>query len=228
MYHAAEMAKALGHKAVTILELGVAGGNGLVCLCEHREEIQKLLGIEIVVVGFDTGAGLPPSRDVRDLLYCWPTGSFKMDRGALEKRIAGRAQLVIGDVAKTVASWIPRPEAPIGAIMFDLDFYSSTVDALPLLTKANVLPRVWCYFDDIYGYSENCYTERIGVREAIREFGVAVERDILSDHLSPAFTFKGLQPEAWHEHIYLYHRFSHPDYNICLSRDERHELRLTA
>lgn len=62
MLNAALEAKALGHKAMTVVEMGVAGGNGLLCLCRHRDEIQKELGIEILVVGFDTGAGLPPAR----------------------------------------------------------------------------------------------------------------------------------------------------------------------
>lgn len=93
--------------------MGVAGGSGLVCLLQHRAEVQKELGIEVVVAGFDSGAGLPPSTDSRDLLYLWPTGSFEMDRGALVKRIGGRAELVLGNVSKTVESWQPRADAPI-------------------------------------------------------------------------------------------------------------------
>src|ERR1700751_6101678 len=62
VYHAARQAKGLGYKAVTVIEFGVAGGNGLVCLCGHKEEIQNELGIEIQIVGFDTGAGLPASQ----------------------------------------------------------------------------------------------------------------------------------------------------------------------
>jgi hypothetical protein len=96
-YYAALEAKALGYPAVTVLELGVAGGNGLVCLCQHRKEIQKALGIEVVVVGFDAKSGLPDNRDLRDVQYFWPAGSFKMDRSALEKRIDGKAQLVLGE-----------------------------------------------------------------------------------------------------------------------------------
>ena len=36
-YYAAAQAKALGHKAVTIVELGVAGGNSLINLCRIRK-----------------------------------------------------------------------------------------------------------------------------------------------------------------------------------------------
>jgi hypothetical protein len=227
MYHAAEEARNLGHKAMTVVEMGVAGGQGLLSLCQHRQEIQKVFGIEIVVVGFDTGKGLPATGDPRDLLYCWPPGSFEMDRDALEKRLGGQAQLVLGDVATTTAQWSADPQAPLGAIMFDLDFYTSTIAAFGLLTKQHVLPRIWCYFDDISGYPDNAYTDRIGVREAIREFNLDPQRTLLNDHLSPAYTFRGMPPEAWYEQIFLYHRLSHPDYNTCLSTGGKHQLSLS-
>jgi hypothetical protein len=227
MYYAAEEARRLGHKAMTVIELGVAGGDGLLSLCQHRRDIQKQFGLEIVVVGFDTGTGLPVSDDTRDLLYCWPAGSFEMDRNALEKRLDGQAQLVLGDLASTAAQWSAEPEAPLGAVMFDLDFYSSTIAAFSLLTKQNVLPRIWCYFDDIAGGPDNAYTDYIGVREAIREFNLDPERRAVNDHLSPAYTFRGLRPEDWHDQIYLYHRLGHPDYNTCLSTGEKHQLGLT-
>jgi hypothetical protein len=207
LYHAAAEAKALGHKAMTVVELGVAGGNGIVWLIEHSRIIGNDLGIEILVAGFDAGNGLPPSQDPRDLLYCWPAGSFEMDRGALDRRIGGRAEIIIGDVRDTIPSWSPRPDAPIGAILFDLDMYSSTLSAFALFEKPNVLPRIWCYFDDIVGSGE---------REAIREFNLDPRRDLQRDHLSTAYSFKGKAPEAWHRQIYVYHRIGHPDYNRCL------------
>ena len=198
-YHAAVEARTLGYKAMTVVEFGVAGGNGLVSLCKHKKDIQKELDIEILVVGFDSGTGLPASQDSRDLLYFWPSGSFEMDRAALEKRIGGQAELVLGGVATTIESWHPRPDAPVGAIMFDLDFYTSTMAAFGLLLQANILPRVWCYFDDICGYPGNAYTDSIGEREAIKQFNLASERQRWNDHLSPAYVFKGLPTEAWHE-----------------------------
>lgn len=226
MYHAAREARALGYKAMTIVEFGVAGGNGLVCLCQHKRDIEKELGVEVLVVGFDSGAGLPASSDSRDLLYFWPAGSFQMDRAALEKRLNGQASLVLGDVADTVASWRPRQDAPIGAIMFDLDFYTSTMAAFGILQQSNILPRVWCYFDDIRGYPGNAYTDSIGEREAIKQFNLSADRQQLNDHLSPAYVFKGQPHETWHQDIYLYHRLGHPQYNICLSEEEKQQLRL--
>ena len=38
-------AKKLGYKEITVLELGVAGGNGIVSLEKYRKKIQKKIGI---------------------------------------------------------------------------------------------------------------------------------------------------------------------------------------
>jgi hypothetical protein len=227
MYHAAAEAKALGYTAITAIELGVAGGNGILCMCDHREEIRKALGIEIHIQGFDSGTGLPSTNDPRDALYTWPAGSFQMDRAALEQRLAGRAEIIFGDVAETVSEWQCRADAPLGAILFDLDLYTSTTAALGLLTKANLLPRVWCFFDDVIGSFDDAHGDCTGEREAIREFNLSPERKRLRDHLSPARVFRNRTPEFWHQQVYLYHRFSHPDYNTCLSGERTKQLSLT-
>jgi len=225
VYFAACEAKALGHKAITVAEFGVAGGNGLACLCELKKEIEKAVGIEILVVGFDSGSGLPVSSDPRDILYSWPPGSFVMNRPALEARIGGRAQLVIGNVSETVSGWQPNPKAPLGAVMFDLDYYTSTMSALPVLTKENVLPRVWCYLDDICGGHEEAMTDFVGERAAISEFNLSPQRKELNDNIALAYPFKWLQPQPWHQHIYIYHRINHPQYNACITKD-RAQLQL--
>lgn len=213
MYYAAVEAKALGFSAVTVAELGVANGYGLLCLCQHKKEIEKELGIEIVLVGFDAGNGLPASDDPRDLLYYWAAGAFEMNEAVLKDRLDGRAQLVLGDVAETCPAWSPRPDAPLGAALFDLDLYTSTAAGLALLTKQDSLPRIWCYFDDICGAARGAITDSIGEREAIKQFNLRPEREMLRDHLSQAFAFKNLVPESWHQQIFLYHRLNHPLYN---------------
>jgi hypothetical protein len=213
LYHGALLAKALGKKAITAIEFGVAGGNGLVCLCDYKRTVEKETGIEIRLVGFDAGSGLPSSSDPRDMLYSWPEGAFPMDQVALEKRIAGRAQLVIGNVGKTLEGWEPAPDAPIGAILFDLDYYSSTINALQVLTKENVLPRIWCYFDDVCTSPDEAATEILGERAAIAEFNSSARRKALNDNISLARAFRFTHPQSWHQHIYVYHRLSHPQYN---------------
>jgi hypothetical protein len=225
LYYSALQAKALGYRAITVIELGVAGGNGLLYLCEDAARVRNELGVEVNLVGFDSGQGLPATHDIRDLHYVWPAGSFEMDRAALEKRLAGRATVIFGDVSETVAAWQPPAEAPLAAVMFDLDLYSSTRSALPLRTKNNVLPRVWCYFDDIRGHPDMALTDFIGEGAAIREFNEDPARSILRDNVSPAHVFGVRVPESWHQKVYLYHRLNHPQYDICLS-DSKHQLRL--
>ena len=223
LYYASLEAKALGHKAMTAIELGVAGGAGLLLLCKYRDEIERVTGVKITLVGLDAGTGLPASSDPRDLLYCWPAGSFEMDIPKLQGRLAGRAEVVFGDVAATARDLRISSEAPLAAIFFDLDFYTSTRDAFILFSKENLLPRVWCYFDDVSGAPHNAYTDSIGVRAAIKEFNA--NRSPLDSHLSQAYTFLFDGQEVWHQQIYLYHRMNHPDYNKC-SSDHKHVLSL--
>jgi hypothetical protein len=226
LHYAAVQAKGLGYDAMTVIELGVAGGNGLLCLAEHAAEIRKQLDLDIHLVGFDSAGGLPTTSDVRDLHYLWASGSFEMNRSALEERLAGRAELVLGNVSETVPGWTPPDHAPLGCVMFDLDLYTSTRDALPLLTKTSVLPRIWCYFDDISGFPDMALTDFIGEGAALHEFNHHPDRQILRDNVSPASIFAGAVPEMWHRKMYIYHRLSHPQYDVCLSR-EKHQLRLT-
>jgi hypothetical protein len=207
MYHAAEEARELGYKAITAIELGVAGGQGILCMCEHREEIRKALGIEIHLLGFDSGTGLPSSDDPRDVRYYWAPGAYEMDRPSLEKRLAGRARIIFGNIA-------------------DLDLYSSTMAAFGLFSMENVLPRIWCHFDDVAGGPLHALVDRVGEREAIRQFNLAPERELQHDMLSRAYVFATKTPEWWHEKIYLYHRQSHPSYNRCLLNKEQQQLRL--
>jgi hypothetical protein len=223
LYYAALEAKALGLAAITAIELGVAGGNGLLCLCRCRDEVERATNIRIYVQGLDAGTGLPETSDSRDILYCWPAGSFEMDYKKLKRQLGDRAQIVLGDVRQTTRDLHIPAEAPLGAIMFDLDLFTSTRDAFALFEHRHLLPRVWCYFDDISGYPDNAYSDYTGVRAAIAEFNAG--RSEKESHLSPAYVFRGNFPQDWHHRIYLYHRMNHPDYNRCLS-GHKHTLDL--
>jgi len=95
-----------------------------------------------------------------------------MNMKAIQARLK-MARLVIGDVRKTCATFFEQYDpAPIGCMLHDLDYYSSTTDALTLFEtgSSNFLPRVFMYFDDIVGgdiWLSNDYT---GQRLAIDEF----------------------------------------------------------
>jgi hypothetical protein len=213
IYHAALLAKALGIPAISVLEFGVAGGNGLVNIERHVSEISKELGIRFEVYGFDMETGLPKPLDYRDMPYMWAEGFYKMDRALLQQRLR-LAKLVIGDVSHTCRTFFDqyRP-APIGCVLFDLDYYSSTAAAFQIFAAGHEhrLPRVYCYFDDIASGGLRANNEHVGVLRAIEEFNEAgAERKIA--RVSGLATSRRI-PELWNDQVFVFHDFRHPRYS---------------
>ncbi|MFJ2116651.1 hypothetical protein ACIOEX_33045, partial [Streptomyces sp. NPDC087850] len=103
---ATESAARLGLPGVTLVEFGVAGGNGLLALARHARYYARATGVEVRVVGFDASDGLPPGKDVRDLPYLFGAGFYPMDRARLLSRLGGTADVLIGDVAETVPRYL--------------------------------------------------------------------------------------------------------------------------
>lgn len=221
----ARLASKLGLERISALEFGVAGGTGLRWMERHAAEIEKLYPVRIDIYGFDTGGGLPPPKDYRDLPYHWQEGFFAMDRPALERSLS-RAKLVFGDVADTCRTFFERFDpAPIAAVAHDLDFYSSTRDALSLFTQDSrfLLPRLFCYFDDTIGTHRELYNDFTGERLAIAEFNNEVEhRKIAVPHYLRACEGLG----SWRHQIWVCHSFDHPQYNQFTS-DENQQLPLS-
>jgi hypothetical protein len=199
--------------------LGVAGGNGLVSLEEHAKQISKLFSIGIDIYGFDSGEGLPEPKDYRDLPYHWKGGFYKMDVPKLQARLQN-AKLVLGDIKDTGKEFFTKYNpAPIGGIMFDLDFYSSTVEAFRMLDAEEkyFLPRVFCYFDDVLGGERELYNDYTGERLAITEFNqahqstkLAVGYHLLSRPIA----------EPWYSMIWVCHFFKHSRYNDYVGFNE--------
>ena len=228
LLHAAHAAHALGIPAISALEFGVAGGNGLVAMERAAATASELSGTEVAVFGFDTGGGMPASTDPRDSPWLIEPSVLKMDEAALRARLK-TAQLVIGDVGDTAAEWARAGHPPIGFIAFDLDYYSSTAQAFAVLEAETerLLPRVPCYFDDLFGYG---WTEFTGVHAAIAEFNEGHEQRKIGKIHGLRFE---LPPEEfqqqWHEKMFVAHAFDHPRYAEPEGRiDERylkaHEL----
>ena len=211
LLHSAHAAQALGVPKIAALEFGVAGGNGLVALESVAERVPALFGVEVEVHGFDTGAGLPPPADHRDTPYVHQAGHFPMDEAALRARL-GSAQLHLGLVRETLPAFLGADSAPVGFVALDLDYYSSTVDALALFDAPaeRLLPRVMTYVDDCVGYP---WGETNGPRAAIREFNAARTHravDVLHGmrHLIPRSQFHA----RWVEALFLAHVYDHPRY----------------
>lgn len=214
--NAAVLAKRLGYDRISLLEFGVAGGNGLLNLEYHAQEVSKLLDIQIEIYGFDTGKGLPKPVDYRDLPYHWKEGFFKMDVPALQAKLK-MSKLVLGDIRDTAKSFFEQYQpAPIGFIAYDFDFYSSTISALEMLESGaeHYLPRVFCYFDDTVGTEFELYNDFTGQRLAINEFNQNHEAIKLSRsyHL---LAKKIVEP--WFHQIWVCHFLNHGKYNKFVS-----------
>ena len=229
LLHAAHAAQALELPAISALEFGVAGGNGLLELEQAAATATALSGVEVEITGFDSGTGMPASDDPRDAPWLIEPTYFAMDEAALRTRLRS-AQLVLGDVAETVPRWSASGHAPIGFAAFDLDYYTSTAQALRVLEGSpdRLLPRVLCYFDDLFGYG---FTDFTGAHAAIAEFNAAGQQRRLGKIHGLRFE---LPPEefqrGWHEKLYVLHRFDHPRYAdpegvLDPSWQEAHRLR---
>src|SRR5271169_5822551 len=95
---AADKACRLGLRSVTVVEFGVAAGAGLLALCDISRRVSASTGIDINVVGFDTGKGLPAPSDYRDHPELYQSGDYPMDPARLRQRLGTNAKLILGDL----------------------------------------------------------------------------------------------------------------------------------
>jgi len=220
VYNGALLAKKLGYSGISVLEFGVAGGRGLLNLEHCAKHIRKLLSIDIDIYGFDIGKGLPEPLDYRDLPYHWKKSFYKMDVQKLRANLK-TAKLVLGDVRETAENFLGEyMPNPIGAIFFDLDFYSSTAGALKIFKgdEKYFLPRLFCYFDDVTGSEIELYNDYTGTRLAINEFNQANK----TKKLAKAYHLLGQKTvEAWYHRIWIFHNFEHSKYNDFVSKEDQ-------
>jgi len=220
---AARQARALGIPVLSLIEFGVAKGAGLLAMERIAADVQRATGVRFRIFGFDMSEGLPRPRDYRDLPYVYRGGFYRMDQAALRPRLR-RAELVLGDVRETVPPFV-RTGAfpPVGFVSFDVDYYSSTVDALAIFAGASTryLPRVFCYFDDTV-HESGLYNEYTGELLAIREFN---ERDSPRKLCQPnGFWLTRVRPSAWNQQLYVCHLFEHPLYNAFVTPEAEHRV----
>lgn len=218
IYSAAKLAKRLGYEKISVLEFGVAGGNGLVNAEYHAKKTEDATGVAVEVYGFDTGEGLPRPEDYRDLPYIWQDGFYRMDKEVLETRLS-RAKLVLGNVNTTLDAFFSENDvAPIGCIFHDLDYYSSTRDSFRVfdLDERHRLPRIFNYFDDVLGNDLSLYNEFTGERLAIKKYNTAHD----TSKIAPVHHFKRVAPFPWHSTIFIHHDFEHRDYNTYIGPND--------
>ena len=217
-FNAAKLAKKLGYKKISVIEYGAGEGSGLLSLEEYTNEIEKILGVQIDIYGFDTGQGLSKPVDYRDLPYHWKEGFFPMNKNDLLKKLK-KTKLVLGDIEETSKNFFSNYKpAPIGAIIHDFDLYSSTKIALSMM-EGNTnffLPRVFSYFDDTIGTDIELFNDYTGERLAINEFNLN-NTDI---KISTPYHFLAQPKEVWHHQIWIIHFFKHLKYNLFISQDD--------
>ena len=206
----ADLAKESGIKEVTLVEFGVAAGTGLLNICKVAQRITRLTGVRFKIYGFDTGEGMPPPESYRDHPEIYHQGDFPMNHNKLRKSLPNNAELIIGPISETVGPFLKKitEKAPIGFISLDVDFYSSSRDALTIL-KGNVnqyLPRIQVYLDDLEFPSHNSWC---GERLAINEFN---EQNALRKIEQHAFlkSQRVFRNARWIDHMFTAHILDHP------------------
>ena len=220
IFQAARLASLLNYPSVSVIEFGCGGGNGLLNAEMHINEVMKLFPVNIDLYGFDGESGLPPPADYRDMPHYFRAGLYEMNRSMLERRLK-RAKLVIGDIRETCMTFLQKYKpAPIGCMLHDLDYYSSTRDALALFDgeASYFLPRVFMYFDDIIGDDTWLCNEFTGERLAIEEFNQMHRSKKISKNYHVA---KMHSNSWWPDMIYIHHDFEHPRYNDFVANKEQ-------
>ena len=206
--YAAALARALEIPHISVIELGVAGGKGLIALEQIAQKASEICRLEIDVYGFDSGVGLPKPTDYRDLPNLFSEGFFPMETERVRRRLK-KAHLLLGGVEDTIPKFLASKPAPIAFIAFDLDLYTSTKHALRLLeaNEESLLPRIYCYFDDILGFT---YSEFTGELLAISEFNASHAMRKISKINGLRYVVPTVcRPECWIEQFYMAHIFDH-------------------
>jgi len=222
LYHAAVLAKRLGHNSMSVIEFGVAGGNGLIFIEKFSKRIEKKLNLKIEIYGFDLGAGLNKPENYKDLMYWFKEGFYKMDIEKLKVKLK-KAKLILGNVNNTIGSFFEKYKpSPIGVIFHDLDYYSSTINSFKIFdaNEKYFLPRIFNYFDDIVGTEFEMYNNCSGELLAIENFNKKndYKKILLNNNLIASSN------EQWKSQIYYYHNFKHKDYNKYIGGYEQEFL----
>jgi len=168
--------------------------------------------VEFVFVGFDSGVGMPCSTSKYDLPYMWHQGQFDMRNsnviGELEK-----SNLILGPISESIKDFNSSGVfPPVGAVVFDVDYYTSTLDALSIFAKDPrlFLPRMPLYFDDCIGTELEMHIDFIGERRAIREFNESQDEVKIGQSY---YLGTSASKMRWKQKIWYAHLFSHPRYS---------------
>jgi hypothetical protein len=200
---AGDLARELGYKRVTIIEFGVAAGAGLLNIAAIARKVTRITGIDFDIYGLDTGEGMPDAIDYRDHPEFFRRGDFRMDAEALSARLPHNCHLIIGNVDTSVANLFLSPDSPLGYVVLDVDYYSSSVPCLRILERDPqlYLPQVLLYADDVSGEVMNPWC---GELLAISEFNDSHRQRKIAPYKSLVY-YRPCKQGAWLERMFVAH-----------------------
>lgn len=217
LHCAARTARAVGATAVTAVEFGVAGGNGLRALEDYADRVGARHRIRIVVAGLDSGVGLLEPSDPRDCGFAFHPGAFAGNPSKL-RSVLRHAELIVGPVEDTVGPFMHRIETgelpPLGFVSHDLDVFTGTLAALDAMPQdpERMLPRVTMYFDDLTGYPCN---DQVGEQAAITAFNERNRNRRIGGHEHLQDTLGGsARWQNWPKLMRVLNVFDHPGYGL--------------
>jgi hypothetical protein len=219
---AARFAQQQEVSALTIIEFGVATGQGLLAMCDIARQVSRETGIQFSVIGFDTGCGMPPPVDYRDHPDLYQAGDFPMNQEELVHKLPTNARLILGDIKHTVPNFLAEvaPAQPIGFAAIDVDYYSSAVEALKIFSgpdPTKYLPQTLLYLDDIVLPSHSRFT---GELLAVDEFNQAHRMRKIDKYRFLRYQRIFKQPR-WISQIFLLHVLDHPIMNRATGRQPK-------
>jgi hypothetical protein len=206
---AADYAKSMGVKKIYALEFGVAAGAGLVNLAHLARHITRETGVEIGIVGFDSGTGMPRPVDYRDYPEEFIEGDFPLpDPDALRRSLPPEVRVVFGPLHETVPGFVATLDAPVGFVSLDLAYYSSTVEAMDALLASpdSYLPMTLVYLGAVH--IDNA-SPAVGELLAVKEFNA--RHALRQVHPFTQLREKRVFKNAWWiGKIYTLHVLDHP------------------
>jgi hypothetical protein len=154
--------KKLSIKRLVIVEFGVASGAGLLNLCRISEKLSTYYGLDVKLIGFDSGEGMPPPVDFRDHPEKYLDGDFPPhDRKLLDSSLPSNAEVVYGPILNSLGQLdeMLTEGDIISFVSIDVDYWSSTVDCLKIFDNEGLsfLPLLPMYFDDVNNVDHHPY-----------------------------------------------------------------------
>ncbi len=210
IHEAALRAKHIGLKNITVIEFGVANGRGLIAMSKYALLIQKEYGINISVIGFDSGEGMPKHEGYKDHPELYIAGDFPMqDAETLKNILPTNTKLIIVNLNSEDWTKYISKDAPIGFISIDVDYYSSTSNILKYLHTINIdkiVHNSLFYFDDVALDNHNSYQGELLAIEEFNKNSVHRKFDFVYYRLKQK---QRLNQEAWLWQMYQLHCLEH-------------------